>query len=100
MSVRSLLGIAQKAGRLVSGFDAVHRAVDRGRAKLVLVSQDASVKTVERVRQIADARQVPMISWGSMRALGEAIGRPDRAVVAVLDPQLAEAVQKAFSRGE
>lgn len=95
-----MLGLAQRAGRLVSGFDAVRRAVDRGRAKLIVISQDASAGTAERIRRIADARGVPCVTWADMRSLGEAIGRPDRAVVAIVDAQMAEAVRKALTRGE
>ncbi len=35
-----------------------------------------------------------------MRELGQAIGQPDRAVVAVLDPAFARAVREALPRGE
>lgn len=95
-----MLGLAQRAGRLVSGFDAVKRAIVRGRAHLIVISQDASANTAERVRRIAAARGVPCVAWADMRTLGAAIGRRDRAVIAVVDPQMAEAVRKALAHGE
>lgn len=98
--VYHLLGLAQKAGRLVSGFDAVERAVVRGRARLVIISQDAAARTAERMRRLADAKGVPWVTWAGKREIGEAIGRPDRAVVAIIDAGMAEAVRKALSRGE
>lgn len=100
MNVFALLGLAQRAGKLASGFDAVHRAVVRGRAKLILLSVDASANTAKRTQRIAEARRIPCIQWATQSELGQAIGRPDRAVVAILDEGLASAVSRALLRGE
>ena len=100
MSALSLLGLAQRAGRLVSGFDAVKRAVVRGRAHLVIISHDVSANTADRMRRIAAARGVPCVTWSDMNTLGKAIGQPDRAVIAIVDARMAEAVRKALVHGE
>jgi len=96
----SLLGLAQRAGKLASGYEAVRRAVLGGRARLIVISMDASAKTAGRVRRIAEAKRVPCVEVASMRELGQAIGQPDRAVVAVLDQGFARAVREALLRGE
>lgn len=44
----SLLGLAQRAGKVVSGEELVVKEVQRGRARLVLLSQDASVNTEKK----------------------------------------------------
>ncbi len=49
--VLSLLGIAQKAGRVVSGEFSVEKAVKEGKACLVLVAKDASDNTKKNVSQ-------------------------------------------------
>jgi len=100
MNAFALLGLAQRAGKLASGFDAVHRAVVRGRAKLIILSIDASARTAERTRRIAGEYGVPCIAWATMQELGQAVGKPDRAVVALLDEGFASAVRKALLRGE
>lgn len=99
-NVLSLLGLAQRAGRLVSGNEAVERAVVRRQAKLVIISQDAAERTAQRMIRLAGEKRVPWVRWASKHELGAAIGRSDRAVVAIIDAGLAEAVRKALSRGE
>ena len=43
------LSLCRKAGKLVTGFDAVEEAALKGRAWLVLAAADASPKTVQRL---------------------------------------------------
>ena len=58
------------------------------------IGQDGRAHTADRRRQGR-----PCVTWADMRSLGEAIGRPDRAVVAIVDAQMAEAVRKALHVG-
>lgn len=44
----SLLGLAQRAGKVVSGEGLVVKEVQRGKAQLVLLSEDASANTEKK----------------------------------------------------
>ena len=48
--IYSLLGLCQKAGKLVSGEFAVEKAVKGGNAKIVIISADASENTAKKFR--------------------------------------------------
>ena len=50
------------------------RAVQRGRALLVLVARDADRKVIDPVVRAAQAQGVPVVEVDSMRELGRACG--------------------------
>lgn len=99
MSAEALLGFAQKAGRVVSGFTAVLRAIDGRKAELIVVAGDASSRTRRGVEEAAREGRVPVVTWGSMADLGKAVGKPDRAVVAICDSGFARALLEKLPGG-
>lgn len=92
--VLSLLGLAEKAGKLVSGGFSTEKAVKSGKAFLVLVSQDASDNTKKQFRDMCTYYEVPLYFYGERENLGHAIGRELRTSLAVLDDGFAKAVKK------
>ena len=55
-----LLGIARRAGRLTTGFDAVAGLIGEGKAALVMLASDLSEKTQKEVRYAAQGKPVPV----------------------------------------
>ena len=90
----SLLSIAAKGGRVVSGETATLQAVRRGKADLVILSQDASRNTEKKFLNLCKYHDVPVIVFGEKAALGRAIGKGERSSLAVLDPSLAAEVRR------
>src|SRR5690606_41035518 len=70
-----LLGLAMRANRVVTGTEAVLRAIRSGEARLVLVAEDASRGALKRVRDKCSFYSVPLICYGTRVALGRAIGK-------------------------
>jgi ribosomal protein L7Ae-like RNA K-turn-binding protein len=89
----SLLGLAQKAGKLASGEVAVEKAVQAGKARLLLVAADASENTRKSYRDMAAFYEVACHEGLTKDELGQATGRPARAAVAVLDAGFAKAIE-------
>ena len=58
----SLLGLATRAGRLVSGEFMTEKAVKEGRAQLVLLGADASANTKKNFRIMNTGRKR---NWGT-----------------------------------
>jgi predicted RNA-binding protein YlxR (DUF448 family)/ribosomal protein L30E len=85
-----LLGLAARAGSVVSGHDAVARRLAEGDASLIILARDASSRTIEDLR--ARAGSVPVMEAFSAAEIGSSIGRPDRAVMIIVDPAMARAV--------
>jgi ribosomal protein L7Ae-like RNA K-turn-binding protein len=99
MRFLSLLGMAQAAGKLVSGDRAVYDALARGRVRLLVIAGDAAARTGKRFMAQAASKNIPYLITESKAALGQAIGKPDRAVIGVLDAQFARSLQAALSAG-
>ena len=55
----SLLGLAQKAGRIASGEFSTEKAVKEGRAFLVIVSEEASANTSKKFVNMCTYYRVP-----------------------------------------
>lgn len=82
---RSFLGLAQRAGRVVSGEDQVLAAIRGGQAAIVLLSEDASPRTTQTMRNKTHSYGVPLKIVADRYTLGGSIGKEQRVVVAVND---------------
>lgn len=91
-----LLGMARRAGRLVTGFDAVKESVVGHRAQLVLVAADLSPKTEKELR-FAAGETTPLVAADMTKdAIGHAIGcQKPVGVVATEDRGFAAAMKQA-----
>ena len=89
--VLSMLGIAAKAGKIVSGEFATENAVKSANAYLVVIATDASAN---KFRDMTSFYEVPIIAYGTKETLGGCIGKDYRSSLAVTDEKLAEAVKK------
>lgn len=92
--VLSLLGLAKRAGKVVSGEFSTEAAVKSGKAFLVLVSQEASDNTKKKFHNMCTYYEVPVAFYGSKEELGRCIGQEFRASLAVTDPGFSEAIKK------
>ena len=92
--VYSMIGIAQKAGKLASGEFATEHAVKSCRAALVIVSDAASENTKKKFRNMCEFYEVPVYFYGGKEELGHAMGKEFRASLAVLDSGLAKSIEK------
>jgi len=87
----SLLGLAMRAGQVVSGDDMTEKVVRAGRAGLVLMDQGASANTKDKYESMCRFRGVSLMETGE-ESLGRAIGKPGRMVAAVLKGPFSEKV--------
>lgn len=95
----NMLGLCARAGRLVSGQQAVETALKAGKAKLVLVDAGASDGTKKALNDACRYRGVELIQMGE-QALGNAIGRPGRMAAAVTDAPFAERIRQLLTQAD
>ena len=91
--VLSMLGIAAKSGNVVSGEFSTEKAVKSGNAFLVIVSDEASENTKKHFVDMTTFYEVPIYFYGDKESLGRAIGKEFRASLAIVDENLAKAVE-------
>ncbi len=96
----SMLGLAQKSGKVVSGTNLVTGELKRKAAgrSLVIVADDASVETIRKIRSAADRSDAEIIEFLSREKLGKATGKGLRSVLMVKDSGFVEAVAESINR--
>ena len=92
--VLSLVSLATKAGKTVSGEFSTEKEVKTGRAALVIVADDASANTKKKFKNMCDFYEVPIYFYQDKDALGHAMGKEFRASLAVLDEGFAKGIMK------
>ena len=92
--VLNLIGLAQKAGKVVSGEFMTEKAVKTGEAALVILAEDASENTQKKFRNMCEFYQVPLRIHAAKDHLGHAMGKELRASLAVVDNGFAQAIMK------
>lgn len=95
-----LIGICAKAGKIRSGEFSTEKSVKSGKAKLVIVANDASEKTKKRFSDMAEFRKIPFnADLCDKDTLGHIIGREFRASLAVEDAGLAKNILSLINGG-
>lgn len=93
--LQGLLGFARRAGKLTFGTDAVLKDVAFGRAMVVLLSSDASARTLKTARRACQETETPCLQTGlDKQKLGMCIGRGETAVVAITDASFAKRMKE------
>ena len=92
--ILSLVGLATKAGRTVSGEFSTEKSVKTGKGFLVIVAEDASENTKKKFRNMCECYEVPIYFLSDKESLGRAMGKEFRACLAVQDDNFARAIMK------
>lgn len=81
----SLVGLANRAGKIISGEELSVKEIRNGKAKLVLLSADASANTTKKITDKCKSYHVPVRMVENREVLGHAIGKDARVVISILD---------------
>lgn len=92
----SFLGLATKAGQLISGEDSCERAIRSGKAKLVIVAEDSSDNTKKKFENMCKYKKVDMVFFGEKNLLGKYIGKDVRSVLTITGDSFAAHLKKQF----
>lgn len=94
------LGLAQRAGQLQSGDAAVEAIIKKGKAKLVILAVDASDRTKEHFKNLAQYKKVPWVEGGHKMSIGIALGKSPRSVVVITEDGFSRSLVRLFSGDE
>ncbi len=83
--IYSMLGLCMKAGKLTVGMDVCVENIKNKKAFLIILAEDASNNTKEKVQNIANEYNVKCVCYGNIEELSRAIGNFNKAIFAVLD---------------
>ncbi len=97
--ILSLLGIAKKAGKTVSGLDMTVQSIRKNKSsvKVILLASDTSKNTVKRIGNTSEYYSVPLIKMEAVKSeLARLIGSTaEVSVVGVTDEGFAEAMRNS-----
>ena len=82
--------IARKAGRVVSGYTQVSRALMYEPVACLLVAEDTARERLREYQGWCTKRQIPCRSFLTKARLGELAGRDESSAMGILDPRLGE----------
>ncbi|MDO7905789.1 YlxQ family RNA-binding protein [Paenibacillus sp. JX-17] len=88
------LGLAMRAGKVVSGDEIVLKAVRSSEAQLVIIAKDASANTQKKFRDKCGSYKIPLVIGFNREELGASVGKPERVVLAVTDQGFAKLILK------
>ena len=89
----SMISLANKAGKLVTGEDAVRNSIRNGRVKLVIISEDASDNTKKRMSNSAEFYSIPFIVWGLKDEFNISLGKSARSVLGITDESFSNGIK-------
>jgi ribosomal protein L7Ae-like RNA K-turn-binding protein len=90
--IYSMIGLATKAGKVVSGSDACERLIKKDKALVVIVSIDASDNTKKMFNDMCTYRKVPIRYYGDKDSIGRFSGKETRTVLAINDKNFADRI--------
>ena len=93
-NVAFALGLAQKAGKVASGDFAVRSALKSGKAKLLVVAEDAAPNSKKDMYYLAEVAGVEVVELLTRDELGYAIGKAKRTAVVITDTNFAKMIDK------
>ncbi len=98
--VYGLLGLAMKAGKVVTGTDACLETIKKKEIYLILLAKDASERTKNLFYEKGKEFSIMVIDILSMEELSKAVGKQNKVVIGVKEKGFAQAIKKIISGGE
>lgn len=92
----NLLGMAMRAGKLISGEELTIADIRAQKVNIVFVATDASENTIKKIQDKSSFYHVPCITEFNQAELSHAIGR-SRMIVGVRDKGFAKKLQELLS---
>ena len=92
--ILSMIGLATKAGKIVSGEFSTEQSVKSAPALMVITSSDASDHTKNKFTNMCSFYIEPLYFYGTRESLGRAAGKEFRVSLALQDEGFSKAIQK------
>ena len=96
--VLSLVGLATKAGKTVSGEFSTEKSLKSGKSFLVIVADDASENTKKKFRNMCEFYDVPVYFLSDKETVGKSMGKEIRASLSIQDENFAKAILNELAK--
>lgn len=89
----NLIGLAMRAGKMITGEELTIGDIRRQKAKIVFVASDASENTRKKIKDKSSYYEVPCFELFSEEEITQMIGKP-RKVIGITDTGIAKKVKE------
>lgn len=96
--IESYLGFAKKSGNLLAGHNTCTAAMKKGKIKLLIICEDLSQNSMEKIVGIAKASHVKYRIYGHSDVLGSKTGNQGRAIFGITDSGFADTIMNEIDR--
>ncbi len=86
-----MIGLATRAGKVITGLELCEKAIKRNKAKLIVLADDAAQSTKEQFLKYG----LPVCTVPDKISLGKFTGKDYRSVCVVCDASFAKAIQES-----
>ena len=93
-----MLGLAKRAGRVVTGEFACDKAIKNGQSRLIIIARDISENGRKAVCDACRYYGVEWIEYGTAGELGKITGADQRCVVSINDENFKNAILSKIER--
>lgn len=93
-----MLGLAKRAGRVVTGEFACDKAIKNGQSRLIIIARDISENGRKAVCDACRYYGVEWIEYGTAEELGKITGADQRCVVSINDENFKNAILSKIER--
>lgn len=88
----SLMGMCQRAGKLISGSDQVEAAIKSRKAELLIIAEDIGSSMLKKFSDKASFYGVTTVHFGTKDLIGQCIGKGSRSAVVITDKGFARSL--------
>ena len=94
------LGFASRARKLQTGYNTVLGLIEKRKARLVIVAEDASERSKKAYTDMCTFYETKLCVYGTKETLGHILGKEIRTALAVTDEALAETIEQKMNSTE
>jgi len=94
-----LIGLARRAGKVVTGHELLKKAMIAGELDLLLIAVDTAVATVKELEKLAKEKHIKVIFFSTKEKLGNITGYTASAAVGINDSGFASRLKQIMPEG-
>ena len=92
------LGFASKARKLQTGYNTCLSLIERRKVRLLIVAEDSSENTIEKMTRKCEATGTEIRVFGSKEHLSKVTGNRDKGIYGLTDDNFAQVIKKEIDR--
>lgn len=97
--IYNLLGLMQRAGKLITGEDLIIKNLKNRKIKLLLIAEDCGINTKKKLEDKSTFYNVEKIIFSSIEDLSIAIGRSNRVAIGITDSGFVRKFKQLLEEG-